>query len=225
MFGSQMMREGNRSQTGFAIRPNLFDTSNQSLATTERLYAHRISDKKMSRRLLEDNKMTSTCENFLKRTRLDNNSPFNKHLWQIRYDQKGSLLKRSVCGSSDEHGRAKNFRSERGFSLRRLNDKFLCKPKVAPKKSGGLIKNAKVIFNTGINTGKNSGADNDPNSKTISVRNGDGSFTRVHAHRFTDENLNSFIQDYINRKTHDEDSDNYTSMFYSSMSSIKTAKD
>ena len=119
---------------------------------------------------------------------------------RIRYNEKGNPLQRTICGTSEEYNRPKELREQRGFSLRRLKDEFLCKPRAPKAKISKKFRNAKVMFNTGINTGRGKGNNEDPNSKTITVKNSEGSFTRVHAQRFTDENLKNYIQDYIQRK-------------------------
>jgi len=63
------------------------------------------------------------------------------------------------------------------------------------------------------------------NSKTIEVINTNGGLTRVYAKRFTDQNLQEFIQDYIRRKSDDDEYDQYTSLFCTTISTIKSNKD
>lgn len=157
-------------------------------------------------------------------SKVERMSPIGKHLLKIRFDDDGKPLKRTLWGTSDEYIRPKQLRSERGFSLRKLKDEYICKPRIIPVKQNKKLKTAKVVFNTNFNQGKGSKNKEDPNKKTISVMNSDGTFSRVFGHRFSDENLDTYIQDYLRRKKYDDETENYTSLFHTTLSSIKSMK-
>ena len=119
---------------------------------------------------------------------------------KIRYDSSGKPIKRTIVGTTDEFGRTKVTREERGFSLRKIKDKFIVKPrKLSSQKKKRKYLNAKVSFNNGFGL-KNEEDKKDENIKPITIQTGANTVTKVLGHRFTDENLNEFIKDYMRRK-------------------------
>ena len=59
--------------------------------------------------------------------------------------------------------------------------------------------NAKVSFNSGFGLKKEEET-KDENTKPITISTGSNTQMKVLGHKFTDENLNEFIKDYMRRK-------------------------
>lgn len=73
---------------------------------------------------------------------------------------------------------------------------------------------------------KNNDDEEDEKGKTISVLGPNNKMRKVWAQKFTDDDLNHFIQDYIRRKKEEDDGKEvYSSIFHTTISSIKSAKD
>jgi len=85
--------------------------------------------------------------------------------------------------------------------------------------------NSKVTFNTGFNSKVEDTQKVDDTFKYITVRGTDNKLTKVHAERFTDEKLDSYIQRYIQtKKDEEETTEQATSLFHTTLSSIKSAR-
>lgn len=129
-------------------------------------------------------------------------------------------------GTLEEFDRSKLRKSQRGFTLRRLRDEFLCKPVKAPPPKTKKFINAKVTFNSGFGMKKDDGKKEDENGKTLTIPTGNNKFAKVWGQKFTDDNLKDFIQDYIRRKKENEDdTEQYTSLFCTTLSSIRSVKE
>lgn len=129
-------------------------------------------------------------------------------------------------GTLEEFDRSKVRKSERGFSLRRLRDEFICKPVKQPEPKVKKFINAKVTFNSGFGLKKDDGNKEDENGKTLTVLTGNNKLAKVWAQKFTDDNLKEFIHDYIRRKNENEDNtEQYPSLFCTTLSSIRSTKE
>ena len=125
----------NQIRRNFGKGGIVLEPIDDSAKHTERLYVHKLQLTDEVKKKLKTAKLPSTVENFLKQSKTERDSPIGKFLKKIRYDSTGNPIKRTIVGSSDEFGRSKKRREERGFSLKRLRDEFLVKQRpVIPKK-------------------------------------------------------------------------------------------
>ena len=124
----------NQIRRNFGKGGIVLEPMDSSFKKTERLFAHKIQLTDDIKKKLKTAKLPNTVDNFLVQSKTERDSPIGKYLRKIRYDSTGKPIKRTIVGTSDEFGRSKNQREERGFSLRRLRDEFLVKPRIVVQK-------------------------------------------------------------------------------------------
>ncbi|CAI2363893.1 unnamed protein product [Moneuplotes crassus] len=203
-----------RSQSTFGNR--LADLSSSS----EFLVVSKVRQKEEARSLL---KSIRSSRNSMPNIR---EIPHNTYLLKIRYDEEGRPIKRTIVGTKDQYENPQKQREKRGFSLKRLRDEFILKPLNKPQKpKAGKFINAKVTFDPIFGQKKSQSSIVDERYKTISIPRGGDNFKNVYAKKFSNRDLENFINEYKHRKVEEEDiSELYSSIFHTSLSSIQSLK-
>ncbi|CAI2365793.1 unnamed protein product [Moneuplotes crassus] len=204
-----------RTQSTFGMR-----TGNLSTASNEFLVISKVKQKAEAKKFLETLKNSKDNNPSIKEV------PHDTYLMKIRYDREGKPIQRTIVGTMDQYEKPKKKRQERGFSLNRIRDEFVVKPLIKPQVLNKMkYMNSKVTFDPTFGQKKSQSSLIDERLKTITVPKGGDKFKTVYGRKFTNQDLDNFINDYKNRKPEEEDlSELYSSVFHTSLSSIESLK-